>query len=271
MPSPLDALDLPFMRTALLELGLLAVAGGLLGAMVVLRRLAFFAHAVGGATFPALVAASAAGISAPAAAVVAALGYAGAVERTGRRAAGDAATALVLAAALALGVVLASDVFHSSAGVDRLLFGSLLGLDQSDVLISAAAAALAIAATLVLGGRWVAAGFDPALRATLGPRAGRSELALRLVIAVCVVASLAAVGALLVSALFVVPAATARLVTRRVPALLAGGVVAAAVDGALGLYVAFWLNLPPGPAVAVAASAVYALVALGAVAGRRFR
>src|SRR3954452_18878683 len=202
----------------------------------------------------------------PAAAVVAALGYAGAVERTGRRTAGDAATALLLAAALALGVVLASDVFHSSAAVDRLLFGSLLGLDRADVLISAAAAALAIAATLMLGGRWIAAGFDPSLRATLGARASRSEIALRIVLALCVVASLAAVGALLVSALFVVPAATARLATRRVPALLACGVLVAAIDGALGLYVAYWLDLPPGPAVAVAATAVYAVVALVSVA-----
>ena len=63
MPSPLDLVELPFLRDALVELVLLAVAGGCSGAWIVLRRLAFFSHAVGSATFPGLVAADATGIS----------------------------------------------------------------------------------------------------------------------------------------------------------------------------------------------------------------
>src|SRR3954466_9885709 len=101
------------MRTALLELALLAVAGGLLGTWVVLRRLAFFSHAVGTATFPGLVIAEASGVRAHGAGLVAALLYAGGVERAGRaeRAPGDAAVGVLLVATLATGVVLASDVF----------------------------------------------------------------------------------------------------------------------------------------------------------------
>ena len=63
MPSPLDLADLPFLREALLELVLLAVTGGVLGAWIVLRRLAFFSHAAGSATFPGLVAADASGVT----------------------------------------------------------------------------------------------------------------------------------------------------------------------------------------------------------------
>src|SRR5918998_4384241 len=105
VPSPLDLVELPFMRTALVELALLAVAGGTLGAFVVLRRLAFYSHAVGTAAFPGLVAAEAAGIGATAGGMLAGLAFAGGVEgasRRGRRAAhaADTATALVLVAAL---------------------------------------------------------------------------------------------------------------------------------------------------------------------------
>src|SRR3954470_277086 len=103
------------MRTAVVELALLAVAGGLLGAWIVLRRLAFFAHAVGGATFPRLVIADAAGIRPLGAALAGAPADAAAGYRAGARAVGrfaDAVTGVVLAAALATGVVLASDVFH---------------------------------------------------------------------------------------------------------------------------------------------------------------
>src|SRR5919199_434112 len=157
VPAPADLVELPFMRTALLELALLAVAGGLLGAWIVLRQLAFFAHAVGGATFPGLVVADAAGFRPIAAALAVAVAYAAAVHAAGRRAAGraaDAVTGVVLAAALATGVVLASDVFHSGARVDTLLFGSLLAIAPGDVWAAAAAAAVALAATVALGPAW---------------------------------------------------------------------------------------------------------------------
>src|SRR3954463_2809886 len=147
VPSPLDLVDLPFMRTATLEVLLLAAAGGLLGAWIVLRRLAFFAHAVGGATFPGLVVADATGVRPIATALAVALAYAGGVHRAGSRAGGraaDAVTGVLLVAALALGVILASDVFHSGARVDRLLFGTLLGLDGGDLAAAAVAAATAV-------------------------------------------------------------------------------------------------------------------------------
>src|SRR5919206_2836224 len=142
VPSPLDLVDLPFLRTATVEVLLLAVAGGLLGAWIVLRGLAFFAHAVGGATFPGLVVADASGIRPVVAALAVALAYAAAVWQAGVRATGrvaDAVTGVVLAAALATGVVLASDVFQSGARVDTMLFGSLLAITPGDLWAAAAA------------------------------------------------------------------------------------------------------------------------------------
>lgn len=275
LPSPGDLVDLPFMRTALIELTLLGVAGGLLGAWIVLRRLAFFAHAVGTATFPGLVIADATGFSATLAGLAVALGYAGGVERAGRgtRASGsgndhgDVATALALVFALALGVVLASDVFESGAAVDRLLFGTALGLSDSDLWIAGGAAAFALAATLLLGRAWTAAGFDGPGAGALGLPLRTADLLLLGLIAVAAVAALPAVGALLVASLFVVPAATARLLTRTVRGLLVASVAIAVAQGALGLYVSLWLDVPPGPAVAVVGSSLYAAAAL-ARAGR---
>ena len=117
---------------------LLAVTGGVLGAWIVLRRLAFFSHAAGSATFPGLVAADASGVTPMIAGIAVALGYAGAVQRGGATRDHGEATALLLVAALATGVILASDVFESGAVVDRLLFGTLLGLDTADIVLSAA-------------------------------------------------------------------------------------------------------------------------------------
>ena len=177
MPSPVDLVELPFLREALVEVVLLGAAGGLLSAWIVLRRLAFFTHAAGSATFPGLVAADASGVSPTLAGVAVALGYAGGVERTGRagREPGEA-TALLLVAALAGGIILASDVFESSAAVDRLLFGTLLGLGPADLALSAATLALAAAGTLALGRTWAAVAFDPEGAAALGLPLGAGRL-----------------------------------------------------------------------------------------------
>jgi ABC-type Mn2+/Zn2+ transport system permease subunit len=262
MPSPLDLADLPFLREALVELLLLGAAGGLLSAWIVLRRLAFFTHAVGSATFPGLVAADASGISPLLAGIAVALGYAGGVERAGRAGREPSeATALILVAALAGGVVLASDVFHSGAAVDRLLFGTLLALGPADLTLSAATVVLAVLATVALGRTWAAIAFDPDAAPALGLPAARADFLLLALVAVAAVAAIPAVGALLVAAIYVLPGACARLVARTIPALLAWSAAFALTQGLLGLYVAWWLDLPPGPPVAVIGSLTYALLA----------
>jgi ABC-type Mn2+/Zn2+ transport system permease subunit len=266
VPSPTDLIELPFMRTAVIELLLLGVAGGLLGAWIVLRRLAFFAHAVGGATFPGLVVADASGLRPVVAGLAVALAYAAAVWRAGSRAAGrvaDAVTGIVLAGALAVGVVLASDVFRSGARVDSLLFGSLLAIAPADVWAAAGAAALALMATVALGRAWLATGFDRDGARAIGARVAAADALLLALVAVTVVASL------LTASLFIVPAATARLLAPDVRALLAASVALALVEGVVGAYLALWLDAPPGPAVAVLGGAVFALVALARAAAPR--
>ena len=76
-----------------------------------------------------------------------------------------------------------------------------------------------------------------------------------MVLGVTVVAALPAVGSLLVTSLFVVPAAIARLFTGSVAGLVAASVGAAAALGLVGLYGSIWLDVPPGPAIAVLGAA----------------
>ena len=179
MPSPFDLADLPFLREALVEVILLGAAGGLLSAWIVLRRLAFFTHAVGSATFPGLVAADASGISPLLAGIAVALGYAGGVERAGRAGREPSeATALLLVAALAVGVVLASDVFESGAAVDRLLFGTLLGLGTADLALHPPRPPRSWpSSTVTLGRTWSAIAFDPDGAPALGLPAARADFA----------------------------------------------------------------------------------------------
>ena len=75
------------------------------------------------------------------------------------------------------------------------------------------------------------------------------------------VVAIPAVGALLVAAVYVLPGASARLVARTIPALLAWSVALALAQGLAGLYGAYWLDLPPGPPVAVLGALTYAVLA----------
>ena len=260
MPEPFDA---PFMQRALVESLLLAGLAGVLGSWIVLRRLAFYTHGVGTASFPGLVVAGPAGVAPQLAALGAALLYAGGVEglRRTRRVAQDAATGLVLVGALALGVVLASDVFETSAGVDRLLFGSLIGLSDRDVWLTAGVLVAAAGLEVGLRRSWLAQGFDPATARALGIRAHVGDALLLAAVAAAAVVALDAVGALLVTAVLVIPAATVRLVAGSVGALQAGTAALAAVEGVAGLWLAYELNVGPGPATAVLGGAVFAVVA----------
>lgn len=254
-----------FLQRALLEVGLLAIAGGLLGTWVVLRRLAFFTHAAGSATFPGLVVAGPWGLPAQLTALGAGLLYATGLERlvARRRVAPDAATGLLLVTALALGTVLASDVYPGEAPrADRLLFGTLLGIGDDDLLWSAGVAVLAIVATATLGRTWLASGFEPATARRLGVPAALGDALLLAALAVAVVAMLPAVGALLVGTLVVVPAATARLLSDHLPRLLSLAVGLALAEGIGGLLLAYELDLPPGPVIAALGGAGFAVAAL---------
>jgi ABC-type Zn uptake system ZnuABC Zn-binding protein ZnuA/ABC-type Mn2+/Zn2+ transport system permease subunit len=267
----LEPFQLPFVQRGLLEILILAVPAGLLGTWIVLRGLAFFSHAVGTAAFPGLVLADGLGFAAPLGAFGAATLFSAGSALLGRREeeATDSAVAIILVGCLAAGTILASDVFGSGANVETLLFGSLLLIDGSDLVLAGVAAGLTLVVSLLLGQRWLAAGFDPAAAA---PGAGGwPDLALFGLIALSIVAALSVVGALLVTALFVVPALTTRLFTERMLSWQLAGVALVALEGTVGLWLSVKTDAPPGATIAVVAGAVFALAAGGRALARSRR
>ena len=262
----LDVLGPPYFQQALLAGLLLSGALGLLGVWVVLRELAFFSHAVGVATFPGLVAGAALPILGPfAGALLAALGFSAAVSavESDHRLRGGAVTGLALAAALAAGGVLLT-LFEVRAGsLERLLFGSLLAVSPADVVRGALALSLAVAVVGLALPRLAATTFDAAWAAPAGAGERATRWGFLAFLAVVVVCALPAVGSLLVSAVLVVPAATARLLSERLAPMLVWSGALAAVETATGIVGARVLDVPPGAAVAVAAGAVFAVVAAG--------
>ena len=263
MDSLFAPFELPYVQRGLAEVLLLSAGAGVLGCWIVLRGLSFYAHAVGTAAFPGLVLADGLSFAAPLGALAAAAAFALVVAALGgrERVGPDVATALGLAGMLALGVILASDVFASGPGVESLLFGSLLLVEPRDLVIAGAVSAVAVGASLVLGRVWLARGFDPRAATSLGVRSAAFDAVLLGLVALIVTAALAALGALLVSALVVVPAATVRLWTSRLVSWQLATVALVAIEGTVGLWLSIKLNAPPGATIATLAGAVFACAA----------
>ncbi|MDX6568724.1 MAG: hypothetical protein QOH15_1302 [Gaiellales bacterium] len=260
----IDPLQYPFMQRALEEVLLLSVPAGLLGSWIVLRRLSFLTHAVGAATFPGLVLGFGLGFSPWLGAFGVAAIFGGTQSTLERRSKLDAGaiTGLLLATALAAGSVLTSNVFHSSATVDGLLFGSLLGIGDADLARALVLDVACVALVLVAGRGLLATSYAPSTAASLGYRRWLYDALLLLVIGAAVVSCSAAIGGFVVSGLLVVPAATARLLARSVLQMQLGATLLAAIESALGLALAFRLDVPPGAAIAVLAASVYLVLVL---------
>jgi zinc/manganese transport system substrate-binding protein len=269
----LEPFQLPFVQHGIVEVLILSVAGGLIGTWIVLRGLAFYAHAVGTAAFPGLVLADGLGfaavLGAGATAALVAIAVGLLARREGARDRYDSLTALVLVAALAVGVILASDVFHSAGSVETLLFGSLLLVDGGDYAFAAVSAVIVVAGGLVLEQRWLATGFDPGSARALGARSALPDIVLLALVALVAVAALSTLGALLATALLVVPAATTRLVFSRLRRWQVATVALVAVEGVAGLWLSVQVNAPPGPAIAVLSGGVFAAVAAARVLSAR--
>ena len=263
----LESLDLPFVQRGLAEVALLSVGAGLIGTWVVLRGLAFHSHAVGTAAFPGLVLADGLGFAAALGALGAAAVFAVLVSVLARRRSDDRGSevALVLVGMLALGVILASDVFESSASIETLLFGSLFLIDGGELALAGVVSALALAATIVLGHHWLAHGFDAEGEGTPG---SRLEPVLLGLVALATAAAVTAVGALLVTALFVIPAATTRLWTSRMRTWQVATIALCAAEGMAGVLLSVELNAPPGAAIALLAGIAFALSAVVATVRR---
>jgi ABC-type Zn uptake system ZnuABC Zn-binding protein ZnuA/ABC-type Mn2+/Zn2+ transport system permease subunit len=260
----LEPFQLPFVQRGLLEILILAIPAGLLGTWIVLRGLAFFSHAVGTASFPGLVLADGLGFAAPLGAFGAAIAFAaGAAALRGRRSGQDAAVALVLVGCLAAGVILASDVFGSGSNIETLLFGSLLLVDGGDLVLAGVVAVATLAASVLIGQHWLQAGFDPVLADSRARSSRFFDAVLIGLVALASVAALTVVGALLVTALFVVPAITARLLSDRLRTWQLLSVILVAAEGTVGLWLSVEANAPPGATIACVAGATFVFVALG--------
>jgi len=246
------------MRRAMLEMTLLGLAGGALGCWVVLYELSYAAESLAHSIFPGLVIAAIAGVpllyGAAPAVVVAALAIAIASRLPG--VSREVGVAVVVTTMFGLGALLALSP-DSPPGIETLLFGDLLGPADADLAAAALLVLLVAIALRLLHGRLLAAGFDRASTRALGFSPALLDAALLILLAAAIVVAVQGLGNLLVVAVFVGPAATARHLTDRIGPMIALSATIAVLAGLAGLYLSFYAGTAAGASVALAIVAFY--------------
>lgn len=239
-----------FMRTALAAALLAVVVCSLVGTWVVLRGLTFIGDALAHGVIPGVAVAQLWGVSVVLGGFVAALVMAGGITLVNRRTrvGDDAAIGLLFVGMLALGVIIVSA--SSSRDLTTLLFGSVLGVSTADVRLLAVAVVV-VGIVLVLFHRpLLSLTFNQDKAASLGMRPGLTHAVLMVLVALAVVVSFGAVGTLMVFALIVAPPATAALVARRVPTVMAGAVAVGWLAAVVGLLISYHFDTAAGASIA---------------------
>jgi ABC-type Mn2+/Zn2+ transport system permease subunit len=255
-----DPLSQEFMRRALLEIGLISVAGGALGCWVIFYGVSYAAESLSHALFPGLVLAALAGVpillgGIPGIAVAAiTIALVGRVPGIGR----DAAVAVVVTAFFGLGALLALSP-SSPPGIQTLLFGDILAPSDSDLLISAILAVGVLLSVVALHWRLLVVAFDRTTARSLGTSPAIADLAVLVLLAAAVLVAAQGLGTLLAVAALVGPAATARVLTHRLGSMMLASSALGVCSGLVGLYVSYYAGLAAGASIAAAIVIAYAL------------
>ncbi|MDO5620438.1 MAG: iron chelate uptake ABC transporter family permease subunit [Paracoccus sp. (in: a-proteobacteria)] len=249
-------------RAVLAGLGLVLVTGPL-GAFVVWRRMAYFGDSTAHASVLGVALALGFGVSVYAGTLLVAVLVAVLVVMMARRGHQmDSALGVLAHSALALGLVGAAFVPSMRSDLTAWLFGDILAVGKADLAVIWSAALAVLALLIWRWNRMLAATVNEELAAASDINPERERLILALLLAVVVAVAIRIVGALLISALLIVPAAAARPLSRspEAMALIATLIGAGAVLG--GLAASLWLDTPAGPSVVVVAAAAFMLSSL---------
>jgi zinc/manganese transport system permease protein len=258
-------LQFHFMQNALAAGTLVALLAGAAGYFVVLRGQSFVAHMLSQVGFPGAAAAvlvhvsPIAGLLAFCGAAAAGIGWAGRGLGAGSRAE-SAAVGSILAFSLGLGLLFFRLYAGSAQGIYGFLFGTILGIGDSDVRLTLAVAALALAALALIARPLTFASVDPDVADARGVPVRALEVAFLIVLALAVAITVQIVGTLLIFSLLVAPAATATQLTARPGRALAISVGISLAVTWLGLAIAYFTDLPVGFIVTSLAFAPYVLI-----------
>jgi manganese/iron transport system permease protein len=252
-----------FMQRALLVAVLTGAVCAVLSCYLVLKGWSLMGDAVSHAVLPGIVLAVALGLPLAVGAFAAGLLCAVATGylKDNSRVKEDTVMGIVFSGMFGLGLVLFTKV-ETDQHLLHVLFGNMLGVTDRDLIETAVVAGLTLAVVLAKRRDLLLYCFDPRHARAVGLRVEWLHYGLLVLLSLTIVASLKAVGVILVVAMLVAPGATAYLLTRRFERMLMVAVAVAVGSSVLGTLVSFHINGSTGPCIVLIQAAIFSLALL---------
>ena len=261
MIAALEFLDYDFMRRAMIAALLVGFAAPAVGIFLVQRRLALSGDGLGHVAVTGVVLDRAPVAVAPITAVVGAVVLE--LMRAHRTEIADIALAMLFYGGIAGGVVLVSRAPAGGRSLNQYLFGSITTTTNMDLIAFAVLAGVVVVVTAVVGPALFAVGDDEEFAAVNGLPVLALNLTLAVFAAFTVVIAMRVVGVLLVSALMVVPVATAQLLARSFRSTYLLGIALGAGSAFAGVVASYYGDTPSGATIVLVAVGLFAITLLG--------
>lgn len=260
----IDPLQFVFMQRALLAAVLVGIICAVVGSYLLVKRWALLGDAISHAVLPGVVLGYAflGGqffIGALATGLLTAIGI-GYVERNSRIKE-DAAMGLMFIGAFALGLALIS-VIRVQVDLFQVLFGNVLGVTRGDMMLMIVTGVVVLTAVTLLHKELKIWSFDPVIAQAMGIPVRGLHYMMMILLSLTIVASLQAVGIVLVVAMLIAPAATAYLLTHRLSRMITIAVFVGVFSGISGLYLSYYLNIASGATMVLVSLFLFSLAFL---------
>ena len=257
----MEILSYSFFQNALLGVLFVSIAAGIIGTYVVSRRMVFITGGITHACFGGLGLGFFLGINPIAMAAVFAIAAATGVEwmSTRQNVRQDSAIGVIWALGMALGTLF---IFLSPGYVPELtsfLFGNVLTITSTDIILFAAYLVVLLAFFAVFYPQILLCAFDPDFAATRRLRVSAINLAMTIMIAICIVLTIRLIGIMLLLSLLTMPQMIAEMFTNRFHHMMIISSLVSIVCSVLGIFCSYWIAVPASATIVLTLVAAYAV------------
>ena len=266
----LEPFSYEFFRNGLIIATLAGALCGLIGVFVVLRGMSYIGHGLSHAVFGGAALAAVLNLNYFIGAGFWGLASGLMIGRVSRKRiiGADAAIGVITTASFAMGLALQARFGQAKRSIDAVLFGNVLGVFASDILAVAGVGILSVVVIVGLYRKLLFATFDPEVAGVSGVSVPAMEAVLMVLLSATILVTVRVIGVLLISALLVLPAVTARLMTNSFGRMLWLSPVLGAVFGGVGMYISWYADVPSGAVIILAGTLVF-IAAYSSVGVRR--
>jgi len=255
----IEILSSGFMQKALLVGLLVSLVSGLVSVFVVLRKMSFIGAGISHAAFGGVAIGFFAGINPLATALIYCIAVSLGIEFMNRRGriSADASIGIFFASSMALGIVLIGLVRQYTIDLFGYLFGNILAITREEVLLSLFVAVAVIGVISLFLKEIFMTTYNEEIARVSGVPVGAINILFLIALSISIVISIKVVGIILISALLVIPGATAQLFAKNLYFMIGVSCAVAVISTVMGLVLSYQFDLAPGGTIVLTATVIF--------------